>query len=124
VPSYLHCMAMALAIGPLAVPAPRAEERFVGGSAAAGRTVFSTYCIRCHGEQADGNSELARVLRPAPANLRRSALTAEQKVRVVHLGGPAGLGRASVMPSWDGILSDGQILDVVAYVETLRESAD
>ena len=85
-----------------------------------GRAVFKQRCMVCHGEQADGNSNLGQLMQPHPANLLRSTLSDQERERIVRQGGAA-VGRSSSMPSWQTELSDVEIAAVVAYVGSLRQ---
>jgi cytochrome c oxidase cbb3-type subunit 3 len=88
-------------------------------SQAQGEHVFKTRCVICHGVNADGRSDLARIMRPPPANLRASKLNDDERARIVRKGGEA-VGRSSNMPIWEQELSDEEIRAVVAYVGTLK----
>src|SRR5512137_1894534 len=50
-------------VAPVAVPPSR-------GNAAAGRLIYGTYCVQCHGTRGAGDGRLAHTLSPAPADLR------------------------------------------------------
>lgn len=73
-----------------------------------GKDVFSNYCVSCHG--ADGVA-----VHPTAPNFQRgeklfvSDITLLQSIR----------GGKGAMPSFGGILSDNQIMDVIAYIRTL-----
>jgi cytochrome c oxidase cbb3-type subunit 3 len=86
---------------------------------AQGEQVFKARCVICHGVNADGKSDLARIMRPPPANLRASKLDDSERTRIVRKGGEA-VGRSSNMPIWEQELSDEEIHAVVAYVGTLK----
>jgi mono/diheme cytochrome c family protein len=86
---------------------------------AQGQLVFKTRCVVCHGENADGQSDLARIMRPPPANLRASTLDDVERARIVRKGGAA-VGRSGNMPIWELELSDEELRAVVAYVGTLK----
>lgn len=85
-----------------------------------GDQLFHTYCSRCHGVHADGQSPLADLLPTRPANLRRSTLSRADKERMVRLGGGAN-GRSPIMPAWQGELSPAQIADILDYVQSIKE---
>jgi cytochrome c oxidase cbb3-type subunit 3 len=80
-----------------------------------GRTVFLARCALCHGPQADGNGQMARLLDPRPANLQRSALSEAQRNDIVRHGGAA-VGRSSAMPRWELELDEDQLRNVIAFV--------
>jgi mono/diheme cytochrome c family protein len=84
-----------------------------------GEGIFKARCVVCHGVNADGHSDLARIMRPPPANLRSSKLDETERSRIVRKGGEA-VGRSSNMPVWETELNDDEIRSVVAYVGTLK----
>jgi mono/diheme cytochrome c family protein len=85
-----------------------------------GKTIFFARCAICHGVNADGQSDLARIMRPPPANLRASKLDEMERSRIVR-GGGASVGRSPNMPEWQLELNDQELLDVVAFIGTLKE---
>jgi mono/diheme cytochrome c family protein len=84
----------------------------------AGRALFVKRCSVCHGEKADGNSNLAKMLDPKPANLLVSKLDSAARNQIIRKGGAA-VGRSSVMPNWEAELSEAELRDVIGYVATL-----
>lgn len=84
-----------------------------------GALIFKARCAVCHGMQADGRSDLARLMRPPPANLRASQLNDEERARIVRKGGEA-VGRSSNMPVWEQELNEDEIRAVLAYVGTVK----
>ncbi len=85
-----------------------------------GDRVFQKNCARCHGAQADGDTAIAKVVKPPPPNLRRSSLSDAQIKQIVVQGGE-GVGRSPIMPNWGFQLSTEEIDAVVAYVIGLKE---
>ena len=90
--------------------------------AAAGGEIYAQYCALCHGEQGQGDGSLSANLDPKPRDhtdgAYMNALTDDHLLKVVSEGGAAA-GLAPIMPAWQGILSEQQILDVIAFVRTL-----
>lgn len=90
--------------------------------AAAGEEIYAQYCALCHGEQGRGDGSLSANLDPKPRDHTNgaymNALTDDHLLKVVSEGGGAA-GLAPIMPAWQGILSEQQILDVIAFVRTL-----
>jgi len=84
----------------------------------AGRALFVKRCSVCHGEKADGNSNLARMLDPKPANLLVSKLDSVARNQIIRKGGAA-VGRSPVMPNWEAELSEAELRDVIGYVASL-----
>jgi len=92
------------------------------GTVADGQVVFKSRCAVCHGMEADGRSELARIMRPPPANLRASALSDEAQTVIVRQGGAA-VGRSPNMPEWQQELTEEELVSVLAYIRTVKVSA-
>jgi mono/diheme cytochrome c family protein len=85
-----------------------------------GKAVFFNRCAICHGMNADGHSNLAKIMRPPPANLRASKLDEQERARIIRSGGAA-VGRSANMPEWQIELTEEELRDVLAFVGTLRE---
>ncbi len=75
-------------------------------------------CATCHGENADGQSKLAQMLNPRPADLLVSQLDSAARNRIVRNGGAA-VGRSPVMPNWGAELTETELRDVIAYVASI-----
>ncbi len=88
------------------------------GNVVAGRALFVQRCATCHGEKADGQSKLAQMLNPKPANLLVSQLDSAARNRIVRNGGAA-VGRSPVMPNWGTELTETELRDVIAYVSSI-----
>ena len=88
------------------------------GDAAEGRKLFVQRCATCHGEKADGQSKLAQLLNPRPANLLVSQLDSAARNRIVRNGGAA-VGRSAAMPNWSAELTETELRNVIAYVASI-----
>jgi class 3 adenylate cyclase/mono/diheme cytochrome c family protein len=81
-----------------------------------GASIFQENCATCHGENADGNSLAGLKFKIQPANLRAIAGT--------HKGGEFAYkikeGRGD-MPSWELVLTDTDIWNLVNYIKSLDE---
>lgn len=84
-----------------------------------GSLVFFNYCVTCHGPNADGSGRAARLYNPKPANLRESDKNAAYMRLIIRSGGKA-LARSEYMPPWGEELTDEQIGDVVAYLQSIN----
>lgn len=84
-----------------------------------GSLVFFNYCVTCHGPNADGNGRAARLYDPRPANLRASDKNAAYMKLIVTRGGKA-MARSEFMPPWGEELTEEQIGDVVAYLQSIN----
>ncbi len=81
--------------------------------------MFFNYCVTCHGPNADGNGRAAKLYNPKPANLRESDKNSAYMRLIVRNGGKA-LARSEYMPPWGEELTDEQIGDVVAYLQSIN----
>jgi len=84
-----------------------------------GGLVFSTYCVTCHGFNADGNGRAARLYNPKPANLRMSDKNDTYFGLIIRMGGEA-MARSPFMPPWGAELTDEQTNDLVAYLRSIN----
>jgi mono/diheme cytochrome c family protein len=84
-----------------------------------GSLVFFNYCVTCHGPNADGNGRAARLYNPKPANLRASDKNEQYMKLIIAKGGKA-VARSEYMPPWGEELTDEQIGDVTAYLQSIN----
>jgi mono/diheme cytochrome c family protein len=90
-------------------------------AATAGKDIYTTNCLSCHGEGAKGDGPAGASLDPKPANLVQ-AFTEDQDDRIfwtISEGGPAA-GKSASMVAWKGTLSETEIWQVIAYIRTLK----
>lgn len=80
------------------------------GDAQRGRDVFEQSCAMCHGQDASGMMDMHPSLRGAVERLSREGV--EITIR-------AGRSTTPPMPSFEGELTETEIEDVVAYLDTL-----
>jgi len=94
------------------------------GSVATGQQLYQTDCARCHGENGAGGIKVDTAV---AADLRQPQLGP------MYGNDPARLRRAIIegldqdgkpldvaMPRWNGVLSESQVGDIIAYLQTLR----
>ncbi len=72
--------------------------------AAGGKTIFESKCAACHGK--DGSKKFTDV----------QTKSAEDLIKIVKEGV-----KGKPMPAWGSKLSDDEIKDVVAYVQSLKK---
>lgn len=84
---------------------------------AAGKRVFETHCIRCHGEYAAGNGPDAARMLPRPANFHEMQPSYEASARVIHDGVPG-----SGMPAWP-LLTNAELQAVTVYMRSFYEGS-
>jgi mono/diheme cytochrome c family protein len=89
---------------------------------AAGKTIFETRCVACHGLEGKGDGPAAAALTPKPASLADSTMMHDLsegylfwRVSEGGLNPPFN----SAMPAWKTILSEEEIWQVVSYVRAL-----
>lgn len=80
------------------------------GDSEAGRELFESNCAMCHGQDASGMRGMHPSLRGAVERLSREGV----EVTILK-----GRDTTPPMPSFEGRLSDEEIDDVVAYIDTL-----
>jgi len=96
---------------------------------AAGKRVYETTCVACHGTngRADPDSPVTKAFDPPPADFSDALFNSREPAQdwemVVKHGGHA-LGLSPQMPPWGSSLSDEEIASVVAYLETLADTSD
>jgi mono/diheme cytochrome c family protein len=86
--------------------------------ALAGFCLYETHCVACHGAAAIAREQWVAGLEPSPPYL----LDSTSKWTPAQLFWIAKNGiKMTGMPSWKDSLSDGQIWDVVRFLETMRD---
>ncbi|MCO6475531.1 MAG: cytochrome c [Phaeodactylibacter sp.] len=108
------------------------------GEAAAGKSLYQTYCQSCHGEAGKGNGPVAQYLVLPPADLTRIALRRdgafpEKEIQQVIDGRrEVRVHGNSEMPVWgDAFRQEGpsekaeeKIRKLVAYLKTIQEEEE
>ncbi|MBI3163885.1 MAG: cytochrome c [Chloroflexi bacterium] len=101
------------------VPAEFAGQTNPLGADAAteGANVFKTNCESCHGPQGHGDGPAAAALDPAPKNLAELQATASDDYLFWRIStGKEG----TSMVAWKGVLTDEQIWQAIAFINTLK----
>ena len=84
--------------------------------------LYNERCSGCHGDQGAGDGPAAAALVPPPRNFREAAFwrgrTFEQMRTVVKKGKPG-----TMMPPFDGVLTDAEIDAVTHFVERFAPAA-
>jgi mono/diheme cytochrome c family protein len=121
---------LVLAIAGAAVGAFAAPSSARAGDAAAGKTVYETNCVSCHGPLGDGKGPVGAALNPSPRDFSKGEFKfdadgdgkpgGDPDLTNVIKNGAAQYGGSPLMAPW-GHLSDKDIADVIAYVRTLRK---
>ena len=89
------------------------------GNPAAGRLIYGTYCVPCHGTRGAGDGRLARTLSPPPADLRSLDLPRQEKQVFATLKAGVTTQHGAFMPGWGRLFGDPQLWDVIAYLPRL-----
>lgn len=90
----------------------------------AGREIYITHCVYCHGDALNGEGMFADGLRPRPANFTDSGTIAQLSESYVFWrvakGGPGlpveGTPWNSAMPAWEDELTVTEMWQVIAYL--------
>jgi mono/diheme cytochrome c family protein len=90
----------------------------------AGRDIYMTHCVFCHGDALDGDGLYADGLRPRPANFTDPGTIAQLSESYVFWrvakGGPGlpveGTPWNSAMPAWEDELTVSEMWQVIAYL--------
>lgn len=86
---------------------------------ASGRALFEGSCVACHGASGQGDGPAAVGLQPPPADftdaVHSRTYSDAGRVQLIRKGSPG-----TAMAPFEGTLSERQILDVYAYVRSLR----
>lgn len=117
--------ALGLAAGALIAPNAGA------GDADAGKTVYQTYCMSCHGESGKGDGPVGAALNPHPRDFSVGAFKYDANgdgkpgedadLKMIVANGAAAYGGSPLMAPWGGALSDEDIENVIAYVRSLHK---
>jgi cytochrome c oxidase cbb3-type subunit 3 len=90
-----------------------------------GQRTYLSYCAMCHGNEGNGDGEVAAVLRKDGVTVARlndgermNALTPQELLKVIAKGG-AHTGRSNLMPAWGDLLGPELVDALATYVATL-----
>ncbi|WP_081823617.1 cbb3-type cytochrome c oxidase subunit I [Pseudacidobacterium ailaaui] len=81
----------------------------------AGKRIFETHCVRCHGESGGGDGPDAAQFLPRPANFHEMLPSYDGGARAIHEGVPG-----SGMPAWP-LLTPAEIQAVTYYIRSLYQ---
>jgi len=89
-----------------------------------GRRIYNQYCISCHGSEGQGDGDRAKneQLDPRPRVHSNgdymNMIPSMRFFRVIKFGGTS-MNFSHIMPQWQHILSDEEIIDVIAHIRSL-----
>ncbi len=98
----------------------------IAADAKQGSRIYNQYCIACHGAEGKGDGDRAtnEQLDPRPrvhANGDYMNMIPDMRFfRVIKYGGRA-MNFSHIMPQWQHILSDEDIIDVLAHIRSLAD---
>lgn len=80
-----------------------------------GQTLYTDFCVSCHGEDLNGKGRVAAMLDPYPRDFTKPQFVASYKDRFKDSIQNGVMG--SAMPAWKNILSDDQIDVLISFIE-------
>lgn len=88
----------------------------------AGEGLFKAQCASCHGNEADGNSDAGKALKPQAGNLRAADFQAQSDGYIFWRMTKGGIGAnisGSAMQAFETQLSEEQRWQIIAYLRSL-----
>ncbi len=100
------------------------------GDAAAGKAVYTTNCVSCHGATGKGDGPVGAALNPAPRDFSTGEFKfdtdkdgspgTDADLTAVIKSGAAAYGGSPLMAPW-GHLPDSDVANLVAYIRSLKQ---
>ena len=89
---------------------------------AEGKSLYTSYCAACHGDQGKGDGVAARSLPVKPADHTNGAVMNQFSDKfltdIISKGGSA-VNKSAFMPAWGSSLNNKQVSDIVAYMRSI-----
>lgn len=76
-----------------------------------GGRIYRQYCVNCHGEKGDGDTELGNALAKHPRNFTKARLDQKKMADAVAHGRPG-----TAMAPWNGVLNPEDIRRVILFI--------
>ncbi len=120
-------MAGAAALGLLGASLPNAAS---AADAAAGKAVYTTNCVSCHGATGKGDGPVGAALNPKPRDFstgefkfdadKNGTPGEDSDLKLVIKNGAAAYGGSPLMAPW-AALSDSDVDNVIAFIRSLKK---
>ncbi|MGO4477939.1 cytochrome c [Massilia sp. 2TAF26] len=111
-------LAIATGYGLCAADAVRADE-------AHAVKLYNTYCVQCHGINRDGNgiNSAAMAVKPRDhTDTKSMGDTPDETLFKAIKGGGLAVSKSVLMPKWEGVLTDDDIKELVAYLRVVSKT--
>lgn len=89
-----------------------------------GQNIYAGFCIPCHGPQGKGDGPIAKAFHPPPQDLTDKAYMQQRTdldLYTAILGGGKAVNQSEFMPAWNGVLTDKEVWDLIAYLRVLNQ---
>ena len=87
--------------------------------------IYNTYCVQCHGVNRDGNGINSKSMSVKPRDHTDSKAMGDTPddtlFKAIKEGGLS-VTKSVLMPKWGGVLNDGQIKEMVAYLRFVSKT--
>ena len=107
-----------------------APSAATAGDAAAGKPVFEANCMSCHGATGKGDGPVGAVLQPPPRDFsvgdfkydadKNGTPGEDADIKMVIQQGAGAFGGSPLMAPWGGMIEDGDVDNLVAYIRSLK----
>jgi mono/diheme cytochrome c family protein len=103
---------------------------WAGGDVEAGKALYMTNCMSCHGQMGKGDGPVGQALNPRPRDFSKAQFKfdangdgspgSDEDLKMVIKKGAAAFGGTPLMAPW-GQFSDEELSNLVAFVRTLKQ---
>lgn len=103
----------------------------LAADAAAGKVAFDTNCALCHGEKGDAKTPMGEALQPPPRDFTKAEFKfdtdgdgeagTDADLKNVISSGAAEYGGNPLMAAWGAMLSDNDVVNVIAHIRSLKQ---
>jgi cytochrome c6 len=93
-------------------------QQLPAGDVNNGKVRYEQYCVVCHGPLGLGDGPMAKATDPPATRLTAAEVRSKTDPDLMAVIAD---GKGGIMPAWRGILTDQDLLDVVAYIRSLGQ---